>query len=183
MGGMSIKVGVGALLLISTLWLLTDSLSVLALLSALLAHELGHILALSLCGSRVKSVKADARGLRMDYKGLLRPSSEVFCVVAGPVAGVLYTLVCASLGEFFDHDFFYLSAGISLALTVFNLLPVLPLDGGRLVSVLCGEAAAAILGLSVATVLCAVGLLLLYKGDGAGVFIASVWLLLSQKDI
>ena len=81
------------------------------------------------------------------------------------------------------------SSGLSLLLSLFNMLPVIPLDGGRIAVQLLqkllgersGNRAAGFLGLAVSLLLSAAGLLLALQGKGTGLLIAGVWLLLSQN--
>ena len=54
----------------------------------------------------------------------LPPGAEALCALAGPAANLL----CAGLFLRILPEF----AGVSLALGAFNLLPIFPLDGGRL---------------------------------------------------
>ena len=55
---------------------------------------------------------------------ILPPGAEALCALAGPTANLL----CAGLFLRILPEF----AGVSLALGAFNLLPIFPLDGGRL---------------------------------------------------
>jgi Zn-dependent protease len=51
--------------------------------------------------------------------------------LAGPVLGTLGSGVCLAIGEATGSDFFRALAYIGFFLNLFNLLPVVPLDGGR----------------------------------------------------
>ena len=56
--------------------------------------------------------------------------------IAGPLTNLLIALVLSVLSKMFASDFFSLFAGvliqINLSLALFNLLPVYPLDGGKI---------------------------------------------------
>jgi Zn-dependent protease len=51
--------------------------------------------------------------------------------LAGPVLGTVGSGVCLAIGEATNSDFFRALAYIGFFLNLFNLLPIVPLDGGR----------------------------------------------------
>jgi Zn-dependent protease len=51
--------------------------------------------------------------------------------LAGPVLGTVGSGVCLLIGELTNSDFFRALAYIGFLINLFNLLPVVPLDGGR----------------------------------------------------
>ena len=124
----------GALLLFALLYFFDDAGLVSALAPAALAHELGHAAALRLGGARIRRVRIGVFGVELRYAGLLSTGGAVFAVAAGPAAGALYAAAAFLLGG----SFWRLSGAVSVALTAFNLLPALPLDGGRLAEELAG---------------------------------------------
>ena len=81
-----------------------------------------------------------------------------------------------------------LSAGLSLLLSIFNLLPAPPLDGGRILApLLCAllgsekeERIGRILGFAVGFILCALGIVSALKGKGAAPMLPGLWLLLRE---
>lgn len=118
----------GGLLVWVLVWFFDGGGILAALLPGVLVHELGHFLLLKMGGMRLRSISLGLFGLEMDYYGLLGGVHGFLSILAGPAFGLAYALVAACIpGEYWS-----LSAGLSLALSVFNLLPVLPLDGGRL---------------------------------------------------
>ena len=155
----------------------------LALLPALLlpvaAHELSHVLALRLLGRRVTGFRFDAQGLCIDYTGGSALSDAVIAL-AGPLGGVVYALWA-------DHaEIAWLreSAGVSLLLSAFNLLPILPLDGGRVFSALCARHRGlyrAVSGVLLALLL-VVGVALAAWKKSTVPLAAALWLLLMRGD-
>ena len=103
-----------------------------ALLLAALCHELGHYLALNWFGANIEAVHVTPFGIRMDVaqRPQLSYGKELLAVAAGPAVNLLAALVLSSIGYRWEGA--YLVAGAHLVLGVFNLLPVYPLDGGRL---------------------------------------------------
>ena len=158
-----------------------------ALLLPIAVHEAGHLLALRLMGFRLRSVQLEARGLCIRYAGLGGWLQEAIAALSGPLAGLVYGLLilflpvsCAAWLE--------ISASVSLLLTAFNLLPILPLDGGRMLYALCmrslseEEANRLVRGLSVAAlaVLLLLGLVLLIWQKSVGLLAAGLWLVLEN---
>ena len=89
-----------------------------------------------------------------------------------------------------EADWLSLSSGLSLLLSGFNLLPALPLDGGRIVLALSaafvgkrkGERITEALSLFVGASLLAIGIWLMVGGRGIGMLAAAIWLLLYQEN-
>ena len=105
------------------LWYFDDGGIFWRFLTAIAVHELAHTIVLLLLGGEI-------RGLRLGFAqltlrtGFLTARTELLATAAGP--GV--NLLCACLlGRAAPQ-----LAGASLLLGGFNLLPVYPLDGGRL---------------------------------------------------
>jgi Zn-dependent protease len=99
----------------------------------LLLHELGHVFQL-----RREGIKASAPifipflGAVIASKSLGKDAAaEARVGLAGPIAGTLATLVPLGLWLATGDDFWRALAYIGFVLNLFNLLPVVPLDGGR----------------------------------------------------
>ena len=109
----------------------------LCLLFAILTHELGHIVLSKLCHVPVTGLSLDLFGARLQLDGMVSYGQEFFIALGGPLvnlltAGVLY----ATLGEAVWQDGGWVSTFFvaSMALAIFNLLPVGTMDGGRMLS-------------------------------------------------
>lgn len=173
----------GAILLPAALWFLCDWPMLAALMLAAAFHELGHLAALRAFGCRVTGLYADAGGLTIARRGCMPAAGETVCALAGPLMGGLYALAGSYLGESMGSEVLAMSAGMSLALSIFNLLPAPPLDGGRVLAALAGDAAAAKAGLILGVCMLSAGLALIGRGYGAALFIAGVWLTLAQAGL
>jgi len=99
----------------------------------LFVHEMGHVVQL-----RREGIKASAP-MFIPFLGavvMMRQMpedalAEARVGLAGPVLGTLGAGVCLAIGEATGSDFFLALAYIGFFLNLFNLLPIVPLDGGR----------------------------------------------------
>jgi Zn-dependent protease/CBS domain-containing protein len=105
---------------------------------SLLAHELGHALQARREGMEIEGITLWLFGGVAKFKGMFPSAGAEFRIaIAGPlvslVLGLAFTLIAwgLSLPAAVDGVAFWLGY-INLTLLVFNLLPALPLDGGRI---------------------------------------------------
>jgi Zn-dependent protease len=108
------------------------------LVALLFVHEMGHVLE-----ARRQGLPASAPmfipflGALITLKQL-PPNAwrEAQIALAGPIVGSLGAAACWGIGAAFDSDLFRALAFIGFLINLFNLLPVVPLDGGRAVAAL-----------------------------------------------
>jgi Zn-dependent protease len=100
-------------------------------------HEMGHAVAMRRMGIRAGApVFIPFVGAVISMKSLPRNAwVEAVVGIGGPVLGSLGALVCLVLGWTFDSLFWYALASTGFLINLFNLIPISPLDGGRIVGV------------------------------------------------
>jgi len=154
LGALLLKFGKAALLLLPKAKLLTTSGTMLVSLAAysliwgwkfalgfvllLLVHEMGHVIQL-----RREGIAASApmfipfMGAVVMAKSLGEDAAaEARVGLAGPLLGTLGALALLPVAAATGNDFWYALIFTGLFLNLFNLLPVVPLDGGRAMAAL-----------------------------------------------
>lgn len=119
------------------LWIYTGTLpEVLLGCGIVLAHELAHGLAARAQGIRVKEVELYPFGgvARIDEQLELEPFVERRLALAGPVANFVLAALAVPLYNRLTvgREMVAYLIEVNLLLAFFNLLPALPLDGGRI---------------------------------------------------
>lgn len=118
------------------------ALHLLAFAGSLLFHELGHIVAVSLMGAEVTRIEVWPFGAvgRLERSWQLTPAADTMAALAGPLnSGILCSLASAlerglaqsPLYAYSRFPLLGLLVRVNLGLFLINLLPCLPLDGGR----------------------------------------------------
>jgi len=148
-GAFLLKFGKAALLLAPKAKLLTTSASMLVSVAAysliwgwkfafgfvvlLFVHEMGHVIQL-----RREGIAASAPMFIPFFGAVVMAKSlgdnataEARVGLAGPVLGTLGALACIPIASATGDEFWQALAFTGLFLNLFNLLPVVPLDGGR----------------------------------------------------
>lgn len=109
---------------------------VVALYVSILVHEIAHVLAARAYRMRVDSVTLHLLGGETVIEGESRtPGQELVTSVVGPLASLVIALgafaVSDVMGFGTTSDVVWSIAWVNLIVAAFNLLPGLPLDGGR----------------------------------------------------
>jgi stage IV sporulation protein FB len=133
----SIIIFIGAFYLIFK-WEITY---VLILACVILIHELGHYVAMRIFKYKdlsiffVPLVGAFASG----SKERISQRQDVIILLAGPVPGIIIGVVLYYFGLRDQSEFLIRTSNILILINLFNLLPIMPLDGGRVIKSLFFE--------------------------------------------
>jgi len=130
---------------------------VLAVFAAVLWHEAAHAVAAAVLGYRVREIELLPFGgvARIERADTAGAASEIIMAAAGPLASMVLAAAVYLARDYFPSQVLWLDfyGEVNLMLAFFNLLPALPLDGGRILRALLatrrewGEATAAVAGL------------------------------------
>ncbi|WP_028562131.1 site-2 protease family protein [Paenibacillus pinihumi] len=124
----SMGITIGAYALISPIWF------AIGFVMLILVHELGHVLAAKRKGLPVSAP------LFIPFVGALitmkrHPKdavTEAYIAYGGPLIGTIGALAVYAAGYLFDNPLLFVLANVGFLINLFNLLPIHPLDGGRI---------------------------------------------------
>lgn len=104
------------------------------IMASLFWHESGHLWAMKRCGLKTKGIYfiplLGAAAVTEDMFKSRR--DEVYIAAMGPIWGFILAIGTAGVYFFTRNPFFAAVAGWMAMLNLFNLLPINPLDGGRI---------------------------------------------------
>lgn len=131
-----------------------------------LLHECGHLAALYALGLRPRQLRLSFYGMALRYDRVPDRRRETAVLFGGPAVNlILWTL---------------LRDPANGALFLLNMLPVYPLDGGRLAALWLPHRLASVLSTLVLVALTVLGGYVLYRGGGVSLLGISLYLMLSN---
>jgi stage IV sporulation protein FB len=122
---------------------LLTSIWMIVIFVSILVHEFGHALALRLFGKHPRIELVAFGGITYHEEKRLRGWREFFVVLNGPLFGFLLFFITFFLLRSrgfqgpISIEMLQIFVWVNLFWTVINLLPVIPLDGGQLLRVIC----------------------------------------------
>ena len=148
----------------------------LTLFLIVLLHEFGHALACRSVGGQAHEIVLWPFGGVAYVSPPARPGATLWTIAAGPLVNVvlipiLSALWWTSISSNWNEDlnqFIFVAWAINLGLLIFNMMPVYPLDGGKILRALLWFPLGQARSLMVA---CVIGLL-----GAAGLAVVAVWL-------
>lgn len=132
------KVFASSWTLLLTLWLYAVAFGWrfgLVLVLLVLAHELGHYAAFRAYGLPVRlPVFVPFLGAFTAGAVPQGPEHGAYIALAGPLVGLGLAAACYALGMTLPDRFWLACASVGAFLNLFNMIPIVPFDGGRVVA-------------------------------------------------
>ena len=127
------KVSVSPLLflLVFAYMLIEGSFDPLLILLFSMLHELGHVVAIRLLGGTLKGFSGQGQGFGLNVEGLSY-RGELLAALAGPLMSLLLAVFFGLLADWQGSEDLAFCSFVNLALAGMILLPIMPLDGGRI---------------------------------------------------
>ena len=125
---------------LSIIWiaflLLSNTPFIFPLLCAIALHEAGHILCAKILKIKLQSFDLSLLGARIKVARELSYADEIIFSLGGPLAGFLgfaltFKIALSNIALPFCQSFLFPFSMLSLCLSIFNLIPLNSLDGGR----------------------------------------------------
>lgn len=127
-GRRSVYIGYEAVAALTAVLVLDRENRMILCFAAALLHELGHLVMMLMFGIEVRGVSLRLFDVRIEADSPPGFISDLCVTLGGPAVNLLLSAVFIPAGGFFGYT--------NLALGCFNLLPVISLDGGRLLTLL-----------------------------------------------
>lgn len=114
--------------------IMDGTLFMVLILSAALIHEGAHILSFVLFKAEIKELRFQPFGIQIILSKDINLGyiKETVCALAGPFVNLALALILVIFGVIFDvpqgYGFFLVC---NIALFALNIMPIMPLDGGR----------------------------------------------------
>jgi Zn-dependent protease len=127
------KLGLGIGSMVAYSYLFTWQFAIILMVS-LFWHESGHVWAMKKCKMRIKGIYfiPFIGAAAMTEDAFKTRKDEVFCAIMGPVWGFVMAVGTAAIYYVTKNAFFAAISGWIALINLFNLLPINPLDGGRI---------------------------------------------------
>lgn len=104
-------------------------------LIAMFIHEYAHSFVAYRCGYKIGNIKLLPFGICLNLNNCkITPTDEIKIAMAGPISNIIIYISILSIFWIYPPSFMilYNFAFCNIILALFNLLPVMPLDGGRI---------------------------------------------------
>lgn len=155
----------------------TEGIAILFFVAAII-HELGHLLIIVIFRGQITQFLLTATGGTLRYR--LQNETRwrrFFIAAAGPAIGFITAIILSSIGKF-------RFAGVNLLLSLFNCVPIFPLDGGVILNcIITNTRIADLFSKFFCFVLIILSIQVVKAGGGCGLLILSMLLLQNNLNL
>lgn len=135
---MNIKINL-KIFLFAIIFYFTKQIHIYAILMLFaFCHEMGHLLCGIFMGLKPKSLKIMPMGLSIEFEIYSKNIKEklqakkIWIAIAGPITNIMIMIITIIFGKNIDTIIYQEIIYSNLLIAIFNLLPIYPLDGGRI---------------------------------------------------
>lgn len=114
------------------LFLILPVPTVIAVFISILIHELSHAYVADRLGWMVSGIKIDLFTGSAAIDTNIHERDSIPVVAAGPLSNLALAIVSIFIGVFFPYNFMATMVVVNILLFLFNILPIYPMDGGRI---------------------------------------------------
>lgn len=127
------------------IFILTKNIEIYAILMIFaLIHELGHLICGLILGFKPKTISIIPYGFKLgfavnyqDYNVKVKNGNKltikkILIALAGPITNILCLIIIAMLKNKLNMEYYQYAMYSNILLILFNLMPIYPLDGGRM---------------------------------------------------
>lgn len=114
------------------LFLILPVPTVIAVFISILIHELSHAYVADRLGWMVSGIKIDLFTGSAAVDTNIHERDSIPVVAAGPLSNLALAIVSIFIGVFFPYNFMATMVVVNILLFLFNILPIYPMDGGRI---------------------------------------------------
>ena len=128
------KIGISFLLLVLVCVICQKFTLLINYILALILHELAHIFVATKRGYTLKEFKLSLFGVAVELNEKIDEKDSFAINISGPFFNLFLCLICVALYWLIPVSFSILNTFCisNLTLAIFNLLPIYPLDGGKI---------------------------------------------------
>lgn len=99
---------------------------------SILIHEMSHAFVANKKGYDVYGINIDLFSGSANISNNMHERDSIYITAAGPISNLLLCLLSYTIGLFFTNSLVEYSTFINGILFLFNILPIYPMDGGRI---------------------------------------------------
>jgi len=114
------------------LFLILPVPTVIAVFISILIHELSHAYVADRLGWSVSGIRIDLFTGSAAIDTNIHERDSIPVVAAGPLSNLALAIVSIFIGVFFPYNFLVTMVVVNILLFLFNILPIYPMDGGRI---------------------------------------------------